>query len=221
VVLAGFALYVAIGFQQAGLATTTAGNGGFLTSLYVVIVPLLLWAFWGERPSAPTGIAVLLAIGGGFLLSTGGRFRVQPGDLLVLAGSFFWAGHVIVVAKGQERIAPLPFAFGQFSVCGVLNLITGAVFERPTAAEMIFVLPAILYTAVFSIALGFTFQILAQKHTPPNDAALILSLESVFAALFGRLFLEERLQPIQIAGCLGILAAVALVQVSNGKMSAT
>jgi drug/metabolite transporter (DMT)-like permease len=86
---------------------------------------------------------------------------------------------------------------------------------------MIFVLPAIAYTAVFSIALGFTFQIVAQKHTPPNEAALILSLESVFAALFGRLFLGERLQPVQMAGCAAILAAVALVQLSNGKMSAT
>lgn len=218
VALAGFALYVAIAFQQAGLVTTTAGNAGFITSLYVVIVPLVLWIFCRERPSPFMGVAILLAIGGGFLLSTGGSFRVLPGDVLMFAGSFFWAMHVIVVAKAQGRILPLPFAFGQFLVCGVLNLVTGAFIERPGRADVLFVLPAVLYTAVFSVALGFTFQVIAQKHIPPNDAALILSLEAVFAALFGWLFLHERLLPVQLAGCALIMAAVVLVQVKNGKM---
>ncbi len=218
VVLAGLALYAAIALQQAGLGTTTAGNTGFITSLYEVIVPLGLWAFWHERPSPLMGLAIPMAVGGAFLLSTGGSFRVQPGDLLIFAGSFFWAMHVIVVAKVQGRIAPLPFAFGQYVICGGLSLITGAFFERPSQADLLYVLPAVLYTAVFSIALGFTLQVIAQKHTPPNDAALILSLEAVFATFFGWLFLHEMLQPIQLAGCALILVAVILVQLKNGKM---
>jgi drug/metabolite transporter (DMT)-like permease len=219
--LAGFALYAAVAFQQAGLATTTAGNGGFITSLYVVIVPFILWIFWRERLSPRMGIAVLMAIAGGFLLSTEGSFRVRPGDVLIFAGSFFWAAHVVIVDRVQGKIKALPFALGQFAVCGVLNLITGIFVEHPTQAEMLVVLPAILYTGVFSIAIGFTLQVIAQKHTPASDAALIMSLESVFAVLFGWLFLRETLLPVQIAGCILILAAVVLVQAKNGKMNAT
>jgi drug/metabolite transporter (DMT)-like permease len=217
VALAGFALYAAIAFQQAGLVSTTAGNAGFITSLYVVIVPCLLWIFWHEQPSPWMGVSIPLAIVGGFLLSTSGRLQVLPGDLLMFAGSFFWAMHVIVVAKAQGSIAPLPFALSQFAFCGVLNLVTGLFFEHPSQADMLYVLPAILYTAVFSIALGFTFQVIAQKHTPPNEASLILSLEAVFAALFGWFFLHEMLLPIQLVGCTLILVAVILVQLKTER----
>jgi len=215
--LTGFALYGAVAFQQAGLVTTTAGNAGFITSLYVVIVPVGLWIVWHEKLSAFTGVAVLMAIMGGFLLSTGGSFRVKPGDVLIFISSFFWALHVLVVGRGQGKIEALPFAFGQFVVCGVLNLVSGLLVEHPSGADMLFILPAILYTGLFSVALGFTLQVIAQKHTPANDAALILSLEAVFAALFGWLFIHETMQPIQMAGCGLILLAVALVQIKNRK----
>ena len=216
--LAGFALYVAVGLQQAGLVTTTSGNAGFITSLYVVIVPLLLWIFWRERPSPLTGVAVLMAIAGGFLLSTAGSFQIRPGDVLIFVGSLFWAMHVVVVSRMQGKIAPFPFALGQFAVCGVLNLVTGLFVEHPLLAQMLALIPAIIYTGVFSIAIGFTLQVVAQKHTPANDAALIMSLEAVFAVLFGWLFLHEMLLPVQWSGCVLILAAVVLVQFKNGKM---
>jgi len=219
--LAGLALFGAVGLQQAGLATTTAGNGGFITSLSVVIVPLLLWLLWRERLSLLTGAAIFLAILGGFLLSTGGTFgKLNPGDLLILVGAFFWALHVVVVGKGQPYIDPLPFAVGQYLVCGLLNLLVAPLLEHPTLAQMTYVLPAILYTAVFSVAIGFTLQVFAQKYTPPTDASLILSLEGVFAAFFGWLFLHESLRPVQLAGCTAILTAVILVQVRNGKIPA-
>ena len=216
--LGGFSLYAALSLQQAGLTTTTAANAGFITCLYVVIIPLVLWIIWKERPSAVIFAAIPLAIGGGYLLSSGGSLRLQAGDLMVFISSFFWAMHVIVVAKSQGRIAAMPFAFGQTMVCSLLCLLTGVWFEHPSQADWVAMLPAILYTGVFSIALGFTLQVFAQKHTPANDAALILSMEAVFAAVFGWLMIKEALMPIQILGCGLILASVLLVQMKNDKM---
>jgi drug/metabolite transporter (DMT)-like permease len=146
---------------------------------------------------------------------------VRPGDILIFIGSLFWALHVIIVGKVQGKIEALPFALGQFTVCAVLNLVTGIFLEHPARADMLAVIPAILYTGVFSIAIGFTLQVIAQKHTPTNDAALIMSLESVSAVLFGWIFLRETLLPVQIVGCIFILAAVLLVHVKNGKMRIT
>jgi drug/metabolite transporter (DMT)-like permease len=122
------------------------------------------------------------------------------------------------VDRARDKIDALPFAAGQYLVCGLLSLGAGALFERPTAAEMLYVLPAVLYTAVFSIAIGFTLQVLGQKHTPANDAAIILSTEAVFAVFFGWLFLHETLLTVQVVGCALIMLAVPLVQFRNGKI---
>ncbi|MCS7010073.1 MAG: DMT family transporter [Anaerolineales bacterium] len=215
--LAGLALFAAVAFQQAGLVTTTASNAGFITILYVVIVPIILWVGWKKRPSLRLGLAVFLAIAGGFFLTTGGAYRPAVGDLLILIGSFFWAMHVVVVGLSQGKITALTFASGQYLVCGLLSLGAGVLLERPTVQVWWQILPAIVYTAVFSIAAGFTLQVIAQKHTPAEDAALILSTEAVFTAFFGYLFLHERLLLLQIVGCLLIMGAVVLVQFRNHR----
>lgn len=209
--VAGFFLFLGSALQQAGLVYTTAGNAGFITSLYVVLVPVALFLFWGERPHWMSILAVVLACIGAFLLSTGGRFELRIGDALELIGALFWTFHVIILGKYASKFEAMTFSLGQLIVCGLLNLGVGVIVEPALSLHPPLLL-AIAYTAVFSLGLCYTLQVWAQKHTPPADAALILSLESVFAVLAGWLLLNETLIAIQIVGCLLIFIAVMLSQ---------
>ena len=209
--VAGFVLFLGSALQQAGLVFTTAGNAGFITSLYVVLIPVLLLLFWGEKQHWMFIIAVILAGVGAFLLSTAGRFEVHAGDALELGGALFWTLHVIVLGKFASRFEPLSFSVGQLVVCGMLNLGIGLRVESIPPFDYSLI-GAIAYTAFFSLGLCYTLQIWAQRHTPPADAALILSLESVFAVISGWILLGEKLIGIQIFGCILIFVAVALSQ---------
>jgi drug/metabolite transporter (DMT)-like permease len=210
--IAGFFLFVASALQQAGMKYTTAGNAGFITSLYVVLIPILLFIFWRERPHWLFILAVILAMAGAFLLSTGGKFEViQFGDLLELIGALFWAFHVIVLGKYASNFESMSFSVGQLAVCGSLNLVLGLAVE-PMPIFDSHLLFAIGYTAFLSLGLCYTLQVWAQKHTPPADAALILGLESVFAVISGWLILGERLALLQILGAVMIFFAVILSQ---------
>lgn len=220
--IAGFFLFLGSGLQQAGMQYTTAGNAGFITSLYVVLIPILLFFFWGEKPHWMFIVAVILAMAGAFLLSTGGKFdALQLGDVLELIGALFWAFHVIILGKYASKYEAMSFSVGQLLICGLLNLALGVVVE-PMPVFDPSLLFAIGYTAIFSLGLCYTLQIWAQKHTPPADAALIIGLESVFAVLSGWLILNEILGPIQIVGCVMIFVAVILSQFkewTSGKIN--
>jgi drug/metabolite transporter (DMT)-like permease len=209
--VAGFLLFAGSALQQAGMVYTTAGNAGFITSLYVVLVPFALFFIWREKPHWMSIVAVVLAGAGAFLLSTGGRFEVKPGDALELIGALFWTFHVIVLGKYASKFEALSFSAGQLIVCGLLNLGVGIVVEpmMSFSGQLMF---GIAYTAFFSLGLCYTLQVWAQRHSPPADAALILSLESVFAVLSGWLLLNEKLVFIQIFGCMLIFVAVVLSQ---------
>ena len=211
--VAGVLLFIAAALQQAGMLYTTAGNAGFITSLYVVLVPIMLFFGWREKPHWLAIIAVALAVSGAFLLSTGGRFEVRLGDTLELAGALFWALHVSLLGKFASRFESMSFSVGQLLICGILNLVLGIFIERPVFTWSL--AGAAIYTAVFSLGLCYTLQVWAQRHTPPADAALILGLESVFAVLAGWLLLNETLTGIQMFGCVLIFFAVALSQVKN------
>lgn len=209
--IAGVFLFLASALQQAGMVYTTAGNAGFITSLYVVLIPMILFLFWREKPHWLFVAAILLAMIGAFLLSTNGKFEIHFGDLLELIGALFWAFHVVVLGKYASKYESMSFSVGQLAVCGLLNLGVGVVVE-PMPVFDVNLLFAIAYTAFLSLGLCYTLQIWAQRHTPPADAALILSLESVFAVISGWLLLDERLAPLQIAGAVLIFAAVILSQ---------
>ena len=209
--IAGFFLFAGSALQQAGMVYTTAGNAGFITALYVVLVPFVLFFFWREKPHWMSIVAVVLAGVGAFLLSTGGRFEVQKGDALELIGALFWTFHVIILGKFASKFEAMSFSVGQLFVCGMLNLGVG-VFTEPLMSFNWPLAFAIAYTAFFSLGLCYTLQVWAQQHTPPADAALILSLESVFAVLSGWLLLDERLVFIQILGAVLIFIAVVLSQ---------
>ena len=210
-IIAGFFLFIGSALQQAGVKYTTAGNAGFITSLYVVFIPILLFLFYGEKPHWVFVLAVLIAGVGAFLLSTGGSFEVRFGDLLEVIGAFFWAFHVIILGKYAHQFESMTFSVGQLAVCGLLNLLLGLVVEPMPVFDGQFLF-AIGYTAVLSLGLCYTLQIWAQKHTPPADAALILGLEAVFAVISGWLILGERLAALQALGAVMIFSAVILSQ---------
>lgn len=219
--IAGLLLFVASALQQAGMVYTTAGNAGFITSLYVVLIPVALLVFWKEKPHWLSVVAVIVAGVGAFLLSTGGKFELHArGDLLELIGALFWTFHVILLGKFATKFEPMSFSAGQLAVSGLLNLGFGFFVEDPPPFDLP-LLGAVAYTAFFSLGLCYTLQVWAQRHSPPADAALILSLESVFAVLSGWLLLEEKLAAMQILGCGLIFAAVVLSQAkewTSGKI---
>ncbi len=214
----GFVLFVASALQQIGLFYTQVANAGFLTSLYVVFTPFLLFIGFKEKPHWLNGVAVLLAAVGAFFLSTAGHFSFQAGDLIEAAGSIFWALHVILVGKFASRFDSLSFASGHFLVSGLLNLFAGLFLERFNLLLLPVVIFAVLYRAILSVGVGYSLQIWCQKHAPPTDAALILGLESVFATLAGWIFLSQSLLPIQLAGCAGIFMAVLISQIGRRWM---
>jgi len=224
VLIAGFLLFMGSALQQVGIVYTTAGNAGFITSLYVVLVPLVLFMGWRERVHWLSLVAVGIAVSGAYLLSTAGRFEVRAGDALELIGAGFWALHVVVLGKYASRFESLSFSAGQLIVCGLLNMLVGLVVEKSTPLNLPLI-GAIAYTAFFSLGLCYSLQIWAQRHTPPADAALILSLESVFAVLTGWLILNEKLAQVQIVGCALIFSAVIISQFKGwrlkGKMDET
>jgi drug/metabolite transporter (DMT)-like permease len=212
VALAGTALFAGSALQQAGLQYTTAGNAGFITGLYVVLVPLVMVIFLKQTVSWLTWVAALIATSGALLLSTGGDFKLNPGDALELAGAGIWAVHVLLVGWLARRVDVLAFVIGQTLVAAVLNLVFAGFLESSTLPGLVPAGWAIIYTGIFSVGIGYALQGVGQRHAPPADAALILSMEAVFAAIFGFLFLNERLSPVQLLGCGLILAAIVQVQ---------
>jgi len=214
IILAGGLLFGAAGLQQAGLETTTAGNAGFITTLYVVLVPVLLVIFWREKIHWLAWLGAGIAIIGSLLLSTGGTFRLSPGDALIMAGSVLWAFHLILVSRAVKHMDVLTFSVGQYFAAGVFNIFVVIWMQMPLSG-LASGWWTILYIGLLSTAVGYTLQVLGQKYAPPKDATILLSMEAVFAALTGFIFLGETMQPVQLVGCGLILTAVLVTQLNS------
>lgn len=210
-VIMGLALSLGINLQQVGLLFTTVTNSGFITGLYVIVVPIL-GLLIGQRSSAGIWLGASLAVVGMFLLSVGEGFTVASGDWLQLAGAFVWGVHVLLVGFFASRHDPLRLAFIQFATCAVISLALALVFESATLDGIIAAGPAILYGGVFGVAIGFTLQVVAQQHAIASHAAIILSLEAVFAAIAGALLLSEVLAPRGYLGCALMFGGMLLAQ---------
>ncbi len=198
--LAGFALFSGASFQQVGLVYTTAGNAGFITGLYVVIVPLLA-LFWGTQTSFGTWIGVSLAAVGLYLLSVTEHLTISFGDLMEIIGAFFWAGHVLIIGWLSSKIDSLQLAFFQYATCAILSLIAAFFFETFALYGLFHAAVPILYGGALSVGVGYTLQVVGQRNAHPAHAAVLLSLEAVFAAVGGRIVLDEILTAREAFGC--------------------
>ena len=192
--LAGVVLFAASTLQQYGiLLTQSAGKSGFITGLYTVLTPIFSIAL-GKKPSLLTGLGAVSAFAGLYFLSAPeGLGHVTLGDGLLVAGAVFWTLHIMVVDAFAPRLRPIRFSAVQFAVCALLSLIAMALFEQPTAAALWAGRMPLLYGAFLSVGVAYTLQIVGQRHVEPSKAAIVFSLESLFAALSGFLLLRELL----------------------------
>jgi drug/metabolite transporter (DMT)-like permease len=217
--LAGFVLCVAVGLQQIGIVYTTAGKAGFITGLYVVFVPMI-GLFLRHRVRAATWIGAGLAVVGLYVLSITGTLQVNRGDCYVLACAVVFAVHFLVIGWLSPQADSLKLAAMQFAVTAVLSLIAALIAEEITLEAVLAAKWAILYGAVFPVGIAFTLQIAGQREAPPAHAAILLSLEAVFAAIAGGLILSETLSEREVLGCALMLAGVLASQLRGSARKA-
>jgi drug/metabolite transporter (DMT)-like permease len=216
IVSTGMVLFAGSSLQQVGLKYTTAGNAGFITTLYVIFVPIILVIFLREKIHWIAWMGVGIAIAGSLLLSTGGTLRLSPGDSWEMAGAVMWALDVILVSRAVKHMEVLTFSAGHYIVAAGISLLISLFLPRPMSG-----LGGgwwtIIYIGVFSTAIGYTLQSLGQKYAPATDATILLSMEAMFAALAGFIFLGETMLPVQLVGCGMILVAVVITQLNAVK----
>ena len=209
----GAALAIASNFQQAGLvAGTDAGKAGFITALYVVLVPVF-GLFFKRKVSLPTWIAVVLSVVALYLLCIKGDFSLAPGDLLVLVCAVCFAVHILVIDHFTAYCDGVKLSCLQFLFAGIISTICMFIFEDVDFAAILSCALPLLYVGIFSCGVGYTLQILAQKDSNPTVVTILLSLESVFAVIAGAIILKQQMTVREYIGCAIMFAAVILAQI--------
>ena len=213
--IAGLGSLLVLGatMQQIGLISTSATNAGFLTALYVPLVPMLGWLLWRQLPHWTVWLGALASFVGAYLLSGANTHAIVSGDLWVIASAIPWAIHVLLIGRVADRMsAPFLVAGGQFAVCGLLALAWTLAFEPVTWSGLQAAAWPLVYTGVFSVGVAFTAQVVAQRYAHAADAAIVLSSETLFSAMFGYLLMGDRLDSTGLAGCGLIFACMMAVQ---------
>lgn len=212
----GVILTVSTSLQQIGLVYTTAGKAGFITALYILIVPLL-GLFLGRKVGGKTWLGVALAVIGMYLLCIKEGFSISYGDFMVLLCAFVFSLHILTVDYFSPKVDGVRLSCIQFFVCGCLCAVPMMIFEHPEIYQILQAWLPLIYAGVLSSGVAYTLQIITQKHLNPTVASLLMSLESVFAALTGWLILNERLSPKELLGCVLVFAAIILAQLPESK----
>lgn len=213
--LAGTVLFGASTLQQIGIVyTRSAGVAGFITGLYIVLIPIACFVLFRQKTGAQVWIGAVCAVLGLFLLcyKVGEGFRFGIGELLILIGSFFWTAHMILVDRLGKNLRSLHFAWGQFFVCAVWGVVSMFLFETPTLGGILEAKWAILYCGVLSVGVAYTLQVIAQKRADPTFAAILLSTESVFSAIGGAVVGMDHISALGYLGCSLIFAGVLISQ---------
>jgi Permeases of the drug/metabolite transporter (DMT) superfamily len=218
--LCGVIFFAACGLQQCGLVYTTAGKAGFITALYIVLVPIA-GIFFHRKVGWNVWTGVVIGVVGLYLLCVTESFSVGEGDLLVCLGAFAFGAHILVIDHFSPKVDGVKLSCMQFAVNAALSGVCMLLFERPSMSTVLDCWLPIVYAGVLSGGLAYTLQIIGQRYTSPTVASLILSLESVFAVLFGWLLLHEALSGRELAGCALMFAAIVLAQLpfhSRGEL---
>ena len=214
-ILAGVILFIASTLQQLGVEWTgSAGKAGFLTGLYIVLVPIIRF-FAGKKTSILTFFGAMFALVGLFFLCmTGDELTFGKGDVVLIIGAFFWAAHILVVDKYVNDISPLKFSMMQFLVCGFLSIISALCTETIELSAIKSAGVPILYGGLMSVGVAYTCQILGQKDADPTFASIVFSTESVFSAIGGAIILNEIMSGRGYLGCVLIFIGIILSQLN-------
>jgi drug/metabolite transporter (DMT)-like permease len=213
-VLCGIVIFVCGLFQQVGIIYTTVGKSGFITTLYIVIVPIF-GLFMGRRVKWFTWCCILLAIIGMYLLCVNESMSINKGDVYTFFCAVFYTVHILLVDRYSPQVDGVKLSAIQFFVCGVIGTAAALIFETPDVTGIMSAIWPLLYAGVLSSGVAFTLQVLGQRDVNPVAASMVMSLESVFAALTGWLLLNEILSVKEIAGCALIFTANIMVQVAG------
>lgn len=213
-ILCGIALFVAANFQQYGVKHTTVGKAGFITALYIVLVPIC-GLFLKKTVGIKVWISVLIAIAGLYFLCITESIQIGRGDFMVLISSFCFTIHIMLIDYFSPKTDGVRLSCIQFFVAGTLSLLPMYLFERPGITVILAAAAPILYAGVLSCGVAYTLQVVAQKDVDPTIASLVLSMESVFSVLAGWMFLKQVLRPREILGCVLMFTAIILAQLPD------